>query len=89
MAEFKKHLPAKTIPRVPGGNAYLEWLNACKGGTLPGSNFIDHAADLTEMALLGNLAMRAGKPIEWDSQNACVKGMPELEHFIHKQYRNF
>ena len=81
--------PPKTIPRVPKGNAHMEWINGCKGGPVPGSNIVDHAADLTEMVSLGNLAIRMGKPIEWDPAKGECVGMPEANRFIHKNYRLF
>src|SRR5439155_13235257 len=47
--------PQKTIPRSIGHHA--EWLEAIHGGPDAFSNF-DHAGPLTEMVLLGNLAVR-------------------------------
>ncbi len=46
----------KTMARSPGH--YEEWLQACKGGPRPVSNF-DYAGPLTETVLLGVLALRA------------------------------
>ncbi len=82
-------LPPKTLPRAPRGNAYHQWIKACRGELESTSDIGDSAAEITELALLGNLAMRAGKPIEWDSKNARVKGMPELDALINKSYRKF
>ena len=36
-------------------------------------NFIDFAAPLTEIMLLGCLAQRAGKKIEWDAESDYPK----------------
>ncbi len=83
MKEFKR--PEKTIPRVHGG-PYKEWIAGCKGGPLPGSNF-DHSGPLTEMVLLGNLAIRLGKKILWDGPNMKPLNAPEAEKLIRKQYR--
>ena len=47
----------KTMPRSPGH--YEEWIAACKGGPRPMSNF-DYAGPLTEIVLLGVLALGAG-----------------------------
>ncbi|MBS0265268.1 MAG: Gfo/Idh/MocA family oxidoreductase [Planctomycetes bacterium] len=75
----------KTMPRSIGH--YEEWLAACKGGPQPVSNF-DYAGPLTEVALLGVLALRApGTRIEWDSVNMKVKNAPELNPFVHTEYR--
>ena len=60
---------------------------ACKGGPRPVSNF-DYAGPLTEIVLLGVLALRApGKRLEWDSANLKVKNAPELNPFVHTEYR--
>lgn len=87
MTAFKR--PAKVYPRIPKSNPHLEWLRAIAGGPAPGSNIPEHAADLTELNLLGNLAIRVGKPLQWDSANARVVGMPEADALIHKNYRLF
>jgi predicted dehydrogenase len=83
------HEQAKTVPRTmarsPGH--YEEWLLACKGGPRPVSNF-DYAGPLTEIVLLGILALRApGKRLEWDGQNLKVKNAPELNPYVHTEYR--
>ena len=80
--------PKRTIPRVPKSNPHLEWIAACKGqGPAPGSNFIDHSVDLTEFVLLGNVAIRAGQPIEWDSEKLTCTNLPAADRFVSKSYR--
>ena len=75
----------KTMARSPGH--YEEWLNACKGGPRPVSNF-DYAGPLTEIALLGVLSLDApGQRLEWDSGSQKVTNAPELDRFIHAPYR--
>lgn len=44
-------------------------------------------AALTETALLGNLAVRCGKRIEWDAKNMQAKGCPEAGALIKPTYR--
>lgn len=86
MQELKSSLPAKTIPRIPRGNHYQEWIKACKGGTPAGSDF-EHAGPLTEMVLLGNVAIRIGRKIEWDGPNMKAKNLPEADQYIRHGYR--
>ena len=75
----------KTMPRSPGH--YEEWVLACKGGPKPVSNF-DYAGPMTEIALLGVLALRApGRRLEWDSNHLKVKNAPELDRYVHIEYR--
>ncbi len=82
--EAAKAVP-KTMARSPGH--YEEWLIACKGGPKPVSNF-DYAGPLTEVVLLGVLALRApGTRLEWDSAGLRVKNAPELNPYVHTEYR--
>lgn len=74
-------------PLPKGGRGPLEELfTAIKGGPAPGSPF-DYAAPLTEMVLLGALAQRSGKTIEWDDANMKVTGQPELDSWIKEPVR--
>ncbi len=84
LTEQAKAVP-KTMPRSLGH--YEEWIAACKGGPRPMSNF-DYAGPLTEIALAGVLALRApGQRLEWDAENLKVKNAPELNQFVHVEYR--
>src|SRR5262249_17965054 len=59
--------PKPTLPRSPGHPQ--EWLNAIRGGPPAFSNFVDHAAQLAEVVLLGNVAIRVGgKRIAWNAE---------------------
>jgi hypothetical protein len=77
--------PAQTLPRSPGH--YKEWIAACKGGPATLSNF-DVAARLTEIVLLGNVALRAGTAIEWDTENSRVTNAPAANQFLSREYRD-
>ena len=81
-AEYKK--PAKTIPRVPGH--HRDWLNACKTGKPSSANF-EYGAKLTELSLLGVLALRTGKKIYWDPKEMKAKGVPEADAMVREPYR--
>jgi predicted dehydrogenase len=77
--------PEPTIARAE--SHYKEWIAACKGGPAAMSNF-DYAASLTETMLLGNLALRCGKRIEWDARAMKARGCPEADALIKPQYRS-
>ncbi len=83
--ELESSLPAPTLPRVEGGH-YAEWFRACRGGTPAGSNF-EYAAPFTEAVLLGNLAVRSGRPIEWDSKNLRATNFEPANRFVRRAYR--
>jgi predicted dehydrogenase len=76
--------PAPTIKRSPGH--HREWLDACKGGEAAAGNF-EYGARLTEIGLLGLLAVRARKPITWDAAKMEAKGNPAVEPIIRGSYR--
>ena len=76
--------PPKAIPRSKGH--HRDWLDACKGGPAPSSNF-ENGARLTEIVLLGNVALRSGKKIRWDYENMKVKNSPEAEKYLKDGYR--
>jgi len=67
-------------------NHHQEWLQACKGGPKALSNF-DYAGSMTEAVLLGNVALRAGRKILWDSKALKVTNLPEANHFLRTEYR--
>ncbi len=72
-------------PRTEG--VYKEWIDACAGKGTAGSNFPDHATPLTEMCLLGNLALRSGQTIEWDSKKGMVANVKSANQWIKEPAR--
>ncbi|TWT74080.1 Gfo/Idh/MocA family protein [Allorhodopirellula solitaria] len=76
--------PPKTIADSIGHHA--EWIRACKTGEPTTCNF-DYAGPLTESVLLGNVAFRAGKPIEWDAAKLQVIGNEQANGLVGKEYR--
>lgn len=83
--EAAKSLPMK-FPRAPGQNHMKEWLDACKGGPKTFQPF-EIAAQAAEFGMTGIVALRVGKPIDWDSQNLKAKGCPEADRWIHLPVR--
>jgi predicted dehydrogenase len=87
MDELKRNRPKRWLERVPGGHIQ-EWLRAIKGtGPKPGSNFIDYAADLSQVALLGIVAMRTGRRLEWDNAAGRITNDAALHRYIEIQAR--
>jgi predicted dehydrogenase len=84
MKAYKR--PPKTIKRVPG--IYGDFIDACLGGDPPSSNF-EVSGPLTEIVLLGNVAIRMGRNVrlEWDGPNLTVTNKPEANKFVRRQYR--
>jgi hypothetical protein len=85
MKDFQK--PDPVIPRCESDH-FKEWVTACKGGRPAFSNF-DHAGPLTELVLLGNLAIRAGvgKKLQWDGANIKCTNVPDLNQYVGREHR--
>lgn len=80
--------PEQSIPRARGNDPHNEFYDAMVAGdpSLPQSNF-DYAGPFTEMVLLGNLAVRFDKKVEWDSENLKSPNTPEADDVIRREYR--
>jgi hypothetical protein len=80
-----KEVP-KSIPRSPGH--MQEWFRMMKEGTPAYSNF-DIAAYLTEILLLGCVALRLGEGVrmEWDGPNMKSTNLPDATHFVKRDNR--
>jgi predicted dehydrogenase len=77
--------PAPTLPRTE--EHHIEWIKACKGGPATQSNFA-YASKLTEGLLVGLLAVRVGKKIEWEAKQMRAIGCPEADAFIRPPFRS-
>jgi predicted dehydrogenase len=78
--------PEVEFVKSPGH--FQEWVDAIKGGKPAMSNFADWAVPLTEIVLLGNLAVWAdGKKIQWDAKNIKATNAPDVAHIIRPEYR--
>jgi predicted dehydrogenase len=84
--------PPKKLKRSIGH--YKEWIEACKGGEPGGSNF-DWAGPLTEVVLLGNIALRlkmreelTTKRLNWDAANMKFTNSETANQFLKTAYRN-
>ena len=84
--EIRANPPAEKYPRSPGH--YEEWIRAAKGGEPAGSGFDESSGPLTEMVLLGNLAVRSGAAVEIDPNDGRVltEGIPD--EYLRPSYRD-
>jgi hypothetical protein len=80
--------PPQTLPRPKGAGHHGNFFQACKGGEPACSNF-EVASKLTEMILLGCLAIKAGlgKKVEWDGPNMKCTNIPDLNKHIAREPR--
>lgn len=85
MKDFQ--MPEKTIPRSIGHRA--EWIQACKDGKPEDAKAgFEYSGKFTEGLLVGNLALRLQKRIEWDSAAMKATNAPEADVLVRKSYRN-
>jgi len=76
--------PGATIPRSAGH--YEEWIEACKGGQQARCHF-DFAGRVTEVALLGVIAQRLGRYLEWDPEAGRFGNDGEANSLLESRYR--
>lgn len=86
-AELMASPPPEKYPRTDG--VYAEFASACKGGPPAGSNFAGHAGPLTEMVLLGNLAVRTARPLELDPATGRITAPVNIpEEYVEPPFRD-
>lgn len=76
--------PQVTLPRSAGH--HRDWVDAIKGGP-PASSEFSYGAKLTEITLLGLVAMRTGKIIHWDEKKMQARNCPEAAQIVKGEYR--
>jgi hypothetical protein len=83
---FLQNRPPKTIPRVKGTHE-SDWIRAIKTGEPACSDF-NYGGALTEMVLLGVLAMRVpNQRLEWDTKTMQFNNHEVANALVHPPYR--
>ncbi len=79
--------PEKTIPRVRDGHEG-DWLRACKDGK-PASSSFEYGGALTEMVLLGMVAIRAkDQNLDWDARAGKFTNNDQANELLRIDYRD-
>ncbi len=78
-------LPEPFIPRSIGH--YKEWIAAAKGGDPAGANF-EYGCPVTELVLLGNIAVRSKEVLEWDYASMRITNNNEANNYLREEYHN-
>ena len=76
--------PPETMERSPGH--VEEWFRAIKGGPQAGAN-LDFASLVTEVVLLGNIALRTGGMLHWDPSAFSFTNAREADAHLKRDYR--
>lgn len=86
----------QTAPVVPGRDVFqMEWIDACKGkhnravhGTSSKTHCdFDYAGSMMEQMLLGLVAHRAGKKLEYDAATGRITNSQEANEYLKREYR--
>lgn len=78
--------PPQKLLRIPGEAHEMNWVDACKGKQEASCPF-EYAARLTEVMLLGVVALKAGKKISYDGPNMRVTNLPQANDYLRREYR--
>ncbi|HZP48977.1 MAG TPA: Gfo/Idh/MocA family oxidoreductase [Vicinamibacterales bacterium] len=80
-------VPKPTLPRIPNENHEMNWVDAATGKTQASSPF-DYAAKLTEVMLLGIVALKVGRKIEYDGASMRVTNVAAANEFLGREPRS-
>ena len=75
---------AKTLKRVPG--IHNDWVNGIRNSAMTVSDF-SYSGPLTESIILGTLAIRTGKGLEWNAKDMKISGNKEAAALIDVEAR--
>lgn len=80
--------PPQTLPRPK--NIFTDFLDAVRAGKTETAVSFDYGSRLTEFAILGNLAMKAGvgNKVEWDGPNMRVTNLRKLNAWVKRPSRS-
>jgi len=83
--KFKDFKPPEPWIKPSLGH-HKEWIHGAKTGAPTLCNF-DYSGKLVEHNLLGTVAFRVGKKLEWDPKSMKAKNCPEADQYINREYR--
>ena len=84
MSYYNRREKDKILP--PVGHFQKEWTNACKGNLKTSCDF-EYGGTMIEMMLLGLVAYRVGKKLDYDSATGRVTNSDEANALLSRKYR--
>lgn len=84
--KMQDYMAGKTMPEEKNERTDDVWINAFKTGTQSPGSFL-YAGPVTETILLGAVALRARKRVEYDSENMKITNIPEANQYLVREYR--
>ena len=82
---YKPRTKSEVLP--PLGHFQKEWFDACKGSLKTSCDF-EYSGNMIEQMILGLLAYRVGKKIEYDGATGQVTNSPEANALLSRKYRD-
>jgi predicted dehydrogenase len=82
---YKPRAREAVLPNM--GDFPGQWLRACKDPSLKTACDFEYSGDMIEQLLLGLVAYRAGKKIEYDAAAGRVTNSSEANAFLRREYR--
>jgi len=79
-------LSISSANEIPNEDPNNVWINAFKNKTQSPGSFI-YAGPVTETILLGAVALRAGKKVDYDTLNMKITNVPEANQYLVREYR--
>jgi predicted dehydrogenase len=76
------------LPRTK--NIFEDWIDAIKNGTKACNDFVNVSGKLTEILLLGNIAVKTkakNTVLNYDAKNMRITNLEEANKFFHYEYR--
>ncbi len=88
--EAKMRIYQKPEQKLPRGlEHHRDWLDAIRAGKKAGSDFATYGGPLTEIAMLGVIAIKfPGVKLEWDSENMRFTNFAEANQYVNPPYRD-
>lgn len=81
-----KTLNEEPVAGAPEQDTNAAWIASFKNGTQSPGSFL-YATPVTETILLGAVALRAGKKVEYDSASMKITNLPDANKFLVRDYR--
>jgi hypothetical protein len=82
----KKILPDGLKPESEREERNNVWINSFKNNTQSPGSFI-YAGPVTETILLGGVALRAGKKVDYNSTEMKITNLPDANKYLVREYR--
>jgi predicted dehydrogenase len=82
---YKPRAEDKVLP--PLGHFQKQWLDACKDTSLKTACDFEYSGNMIEQLVLGLVAYRVGKKLDYDGAAGRVTNVPEANALLRRQYR--